>query len=248
MTKVLILCAHRPNRSPSQRFRFEQYLTFLESHGFSFTYSFLLNKKDDHIFYSQGKLIQKVFILLKSLFIRLKDVLRFKKFDFIFIQREAGFLGTSSFESFAFHSGAKVIFDFDDSIWIADTSPGNKKWEWVKRPQKFFNNVSYAYSVIAGNAYLAQIAKPHNKNIKIIPSTIDTEIHKPLEGLKNKYYTTIGWSGSISTIKHFEILIPVFERLKSKYGEKIKFKITALINVLFPAAFAPVINIFFMRN
>ncbi|MEO6305231.1 MAG: glycosyl transferase family 1, partial [Bacteroidia bacterium] len=137
MPDVLILCAHRPKRSPSQRYRFEQYLPFLEENGFKFKFSYLLNEKDDELFYSKGNFLAKVFILIKSFFIRLKDVFQFKKYDIIFIQREASFLGTSFFEKRVFRSGAYVIFDFDDSIWLADTSPGNKKWEWIKKPDKF---------------------------------------------------------------------------------------------------------------
>jgi len=225
MPHVLILCAHRPRRSPSQRYRFEQYLPFLEQNGFTFTFSYLLNEKDDVLFYSKGNFLTKVFILIKSVFIRLKDWGRFKKFDTIFIQREASFLGTAFFEKRAKASGVPVIFDFDDSIWLADTSPGNKKWEWIKKPAKFFENVAAANTVIAGNAYLADKAKTANKNTIIIPTTIDTNIHQPKPGIKNTQHLTIGWSGSISTIKHFELLVPVLIRLKERFKDRIRFKV-----------------------
>ncbi|MBA3680644.1 MAG: glycosyltransferase family 4 protein [Bacteroidetes bacterium] len=225
MQNVLILCAHRPKRSPSQRYRFEQYLPFLEENGFKFRFSYLLNEKDDEIFYSKGNLFNKAFILLKSFLIRLKDSFQFKKYDIIFIQREASFLGTSYFEKRAFRSGAYVIFDFDDSIWLADTSPGNKKWEWIKKPEKFYDNVSHAHCVIAGNAYLAEKAKPYNKNVIIIPTTINSDWHIPKTEHRNKKLITIGWSGSISTIKHFELLVPVLLKLQQKYPGKLKFKI-----------------------
>jgi glycosyltransferase involved in cell wall biosynthesis len=225
MPNVLILCAHRPKRSPSQRYRFEQYLPLLEESGFTFTFSYLLDEKDDRLFYSAGNFSRKVLILLKSVFIRFRDLFRFKKFDIIFIQREASFLGTSFFEKRAFKSGARVIFDFDDSIWLADTSPGNKKWEWIKKPGKFFRNVAYAHLVIAGNSYLVEKAKPNNKHVIIIPTTIDTSLHFPKPEFRNKNVLTIGWSGSISTVKHFELLLPVLIKIKTKYGNKIKFKL-----------------------
>lgn len=225
MPSVLILCAHRPKRSPSQRYRFEQYLSFLEANGFQFTYSYLLNKKDDLTFYSGGRFMAKAFILLKSVLIRLKDCFRFRHYDIVFVQREASFFGTAFFEKRARRSGAYVIFDFDDSIWLADTSPGNKKWEFIKKPEKFFKAVTYAHAVIAGNTYLAGKSLPWNKNTDVIPTTIDTSIHIPKPGLRNKEQITIGWSGSISTVKHFETLVPVLLQLKQKYGEKIKFKI-----------------------
>ena len=225
MPNVLILCDHRPKRSPSQRYRFEQYLPFLEEHGFKFTFSYLLNEKDDVLFYSKGNFLSKVFILIKSLFIRLIDSFQFKKYDIIFIQREASFLGTSYFEKRAYSSGAYVIFDFDDSIWLADTSPGNKKWEWIKKPEKFYENVSYAHCVIAGNAYLADKAKEVNKNTIIIPTTINSDWHTPKKEHRDKKLVTIGWSGSISTIKHFELLVPVLLKIQEKYRNQIKFKV-----------------------
>ena len=48
---------------------------------------------------------------------------RIQQSHIIFIQREACFFGTSYFERRAYRSGAYVICDFDDSIWLADTSP-----------------------------------------------------------------------------------------------------------------------------
>lgn len=225
MPNVLILCAHRPKRSPSQRYRFEQYLPLLEKEGFRFTFSPLLSKRDDKIFYSKGNFPLKALILLKSLFIRLYDVFRFQNYDIIFIQREASFFGHTWIEKRAFLSGAQVIFDFDDSIWLADTSPGNKKWEWMKNPKKFFKNLKYAHLIIAGNRYLAEKAIAVNQRTVIIPTSIDTEHHRPLPERRNKESVTIGWSGSISTIKHFELLLPVLKRLKEKYEDKVAFKI-----------------------
>lgn len=225
MPKVLILCAHRPKRSPSQRYRFEQYLPYLETKGFEFIFSFVLSKNDDQIFYSKGKEVLKIWILLKGVLIRIRDCFRFKNYDIIFIQREATFFGTSIFEKLAFRSGAYVIFDFDDSIWLADTSPGNKKWEWVKKPEKFYKNIQYAHCVIAGNNYLADKARPLAKNLQIIPTTVDTDFHQPKPEFRNKEYTTIGWSGSLSTIKHFESLYPVMRQIKNRYGSKVRFKV-----------------------
>ena len=56
MNKVLILTNHRKGRSPGQRFRFEQYLEFLEKNDFEITFSCLLNEWDDKHFYSKSSL------------------------------------------------------------------------------------------------------------------------------------------------------------------------------------------------
>ncbi len=225
MPGVLIICAHRPNRSPSQRYRFEQYLPFLQEQGFDFTFSYLLNEKQDRLFYSHGNHLKKALLLIKTVYTRLKDLFRLKKFDIVFIQREALFFGTSFFERRAARSGSRLIFDFDDSIWLADTSPGNKKWEWLKRPEKFFDTVAAAHTVLAGNAYLADKARTVNQNTIVIPTTINTAFHIPKPELRNKRILTIGWSGSISTVKHFDLLAPVLLQLKNKYGSLLQFKL-----------------------
>jgi glycosyltransferase involved in cell wall biosynthesis len=226
MPKVLILVAHRPDRSPSQRYRFEQYIPYLQQNGFEFVWSPLLNEKDDAIFYGKGGTVKKISILLKGHLQRHRDISRFKEFDIIFIQREASFFGSSYFEKYAYKSGKKVIFDFDDAIWLADTSAANKKWEWVKDPSKFNKNVGYAHAVIAGNTYLANKAKECTKcQVHVIPTTVDTNVHIPKPELRGKEKICIGWSGSFSTIKHFEEIVPVLQELNKKYPGKLQFKV-----------------------
>ena len=85
MKKVLIWVLHRPDRSPSQRFRFEQYLDYLKQKGFEFEYSYLINEKDDKIFYGGGNYLGKLKILLKSIFKRLKELRKAKKYDLVFV-------------------------------------------------------------------------------------------------------------------------------------------------------------------
>ncbi|MEI6490098.1 MAG: glycosyl transferase family 1, partial [Bacteroidota bacterium] len=62
MPKILFIAAHRPDRSPSQRYRFEQYFDYLRQNGFECHLSYLLNANDDRVFYSGGNLIQKFLI------------------------------------------------------------------------------------------------------------------------------------------------------------------------------------------
>lgn len=225
MPKVLVISDHRRVRSPSQRFRYEQYISYLENKGYSFVFSPIINERDDKVFYSKGGVLSKAFVTLKSLWIRFKDLMRYNDFDIIFIQRQALFVGSTFYERKAFKSKAKVIFDFDDSIWLMDTSPGNKKFEFLKNPDKTKINIKHAHLVIAGNQYLANYALQFNKNTIIIPTTIDTDFLKPMPQLRNTERVIIGWSGSVTTIKHFESFIPTLKKLKNKYGDKIGFKV-----------------------
>ena len=230
MPKILIIADHRLNRSPSQRYRFEQYLSYFKGEGFDWELSEIITKKDDQIFYQPGNYVKKGWILLKSLFIRFKDLRRASDFDIVFIQREALLLGSSYFEK-QFFKRHKVIFDFDDSIWLLDTSPENKKFEFLKNPNKTKINIENAHAVIAGNTYLANYANQFNKNVIIIPTTIDTDLHQPKLELRSFPYAqpnkkiVIGWSGSISTLKHFEMAIPALKEIQHKYPNKIEIHV-----------------------
>ena len=222
--KILFLANHRKDRSPSQRFRFEQYLEYFQQNGFTYELSPLLNERDDTLFYSKGNWFQKLFLVIRCFKKRLKDVKNATNFDIIFIQREAFFTGTTYFEKKLNQLPVKVIFDFDDSIWLPNVSPGNKKLEWLKNYNKTKTLIGLSDFVIAGNQYLADYANQFNQYVHIIPTTIDTAYHVPLKS-DSKSKICIGWTGTATTIKHFEMAIPVLLKLQQKYKDKIYFKV-----------------------
>jgi glycosyltransferase involved in cell wall biosynthesis len=221
--KVLFICNHRPNRSPGQRFRFEQYLNHLAENGITYDLSFILNEKDDKVLYLKGKYLQKALIFIKSYFIRFKDLLRANQFDIIFIYREAILTRSTIFEYLLSKTKAKLILDFDDAIWLPNISEQNKKLEWIKNYDKTSQIAKLADTVIVGNAFLKNYALNYNNSVIIIPTTIDTSYHVPFK--KTKESICIGWTGTSTTIKHFELIIPVLKKLKEKYGQKIYFKL-----------------------
>lgn len=221
----MFLVLHRPNRSPSQRYRFEQYLNYLSDNGFEYEFSYLINAKDDKIFYGKGNYLGKMWILLKSIWKRLKDIRRAKKFDIAFVQREAFMLGTAFFER-QIAKRTKMVFDFDDAIWMHVVSENNKSLGFLKSGAKTGKIINCSDLILAGNEFLADYARQFNTNIEIIPTTVDTNFHQPTSDKKAAdALICIGWSGSFSTIEHFKLALPVLERLKAKYGEKVEFKV-----------------------
>jgi glycosyltransferase involved in cell wall biosynthesis len=229
MRKILFLTLHRPNRSPSQRFRFEQYLQFLREEGIEYEFSYLLDEKDDKIFYSNGRVLAKAFIVVKSFFKRLKELYLVRKYQVVFVQRECFMLGISFFERQFAKSGARLIFDFDDSIWLQNVSDANKTFVWLKNPQKTAKIIASSSLVIAGNPYLKKYASRYNTNVVIVPTTIDTDEYRKIEIDKGKKII-IGWSGSITTIKHFEYAIPFLKEIKNKFHDLVEFRVIGDVN------------------
>ncbi len=87
-----------------------------------------------------------------------------------------------------------LIFDYDDAIWL------NEGARQVK------TTIAKAAMVFAGNEYLADFALKHNKNINIIPTTVDTGKLFPLNIISDNF--TIGWIGSKSNTPYLDIIKP----------------------------------------
>jgi glycosyltransferase involved in cell wall biosynthesis len=220
--KIYFLTLHRPNRSPSQRFRFEQYVSFLQQNGFETRHLFLLSPSDDKLFYSSN-VLSKVWILIKSTFFLLKSYWSVELDSLVFVQRECYMLGTAFFEKL-FASKCKLIFDFDDAIWLQNVSDANKKFSFLKNPNKTKEIIQVSRLVIAGNQYLANYAKQYNSNVHVIPTTIDTDYHKPSAEKKKNGELIIGWTGTHSTVKYIYLIMPVLQKIKAKYSN-VLFKV-----------------------
>ena len=221
--KMLFMGLHRPNRSPSQRFRFEQFQSFLEQNGYKIDYFYLINASDDQKFYAAGHYLAKVFILLKSIIKLFWISFRAGRFQLVFVQREAFMLGTVFFER-QIARKTKMVFDFDDSIWLQNVSKANQSLSFLKDAQKTAKLIEIADLVLAGNSYLQQYALQYNQQTKLFPTVVDTSHYQSFTD-KSGTSICIGWSGSFSTVPYFETIVPVLLRLKKKYGNRIYFKL-----------------------
>lgn len=224
MPRILFIASHRPGRAPGQRFRFEQYVAYLEQHGFQCELSHLVSEQDDRVLYQRGHYLDKLRFVRRGIAKRMADLQRVHDFDIIFIFREALMTRSTRFERAFKRSKAKIIFDFDDSIWLQNVSEANRYWAWVKDPGKTSRIIALADLVFAGNAYLAEYAGTFNPNVTIVPTTIDTSEYQPTP-FRTEGPICIGWSGSITTIQHFKYAIPALQILKAKYGDRIHIRV-----------------------
>jgi glycosyltransferase involved in cell wall biosynthesis len=226
--RILFVVQHRFNRAPGQRYRCEQYIKYLEAHGFECTYSPLIaTVVEDNALYNSNRLWEKAKIFFRGFGRRFKDVWRANNFDIIFIYREAFMTGSVFFERLFRRSKAKIILDFDDAIWLHSVSNANKSLQWLKRPEKVAEIIALSHLVITGNSYLADYAKAYNSNVIVFPSTINLDYYQiPLHQItRENDNVIIGWSGSHTTVEHFETIIPALTILKKKFGNLLHFKV-----------------------
>lgn len=223
MKRILFIADHRPDRSPGQRYRFEQYLDVLEAHGYRCSLSYVLNAADDHVFYRPGNYLRKALIVAKSFWVRWCDWRKRDDYDIVFIFRNCVLTGSLYFEKKWSKSGKPIVFDFDDAIWKNDTSHANRLFAWLKRPEKIKFTISISHSVLAGNAYLADFARHYSNKVSIVPTTIDTERYRCARPERLGSPVVIGWTGSITTIKHFLWAKPALLEIKKKYKSAVRF-------------------------
>ncbi|TAL60352.1 MAG: glycosyltransferase family 1 protein, partial [Bacteroidetes bacterium] len=117
------------------------------------------------------------------------------------------------------------MFDFDDAIWLPNFSEANRMWRWLKYPGKTNFFLKNAFVVIAGNKYLAAYAKKFNRNVNIIPTTIDTLYHANNKTRHNRDKIIIGWTGSETTIKYFEREKEMIFAMIKKYPNSLEFRV-----------------------
>jgi glycosyltransferase involved in cell wall biosynthesis len=200
-------------------------LAYLQANGWAITYANLLTPAMDRAMSRAGHYPGKLGVLLRSLARRWQHLQQADAYDVIYVFREALMLGTTFFERRMRARGPRMIFDFDDAIWLPNVSPANRSLAFLKRPSKTQDLVSLADLVFAGNQYLAAYAQQFNNNVVVIPSTIDTQLYVPKQTYPVKERICIGWTGSRTTIPHLETARPALRELQRRYGDRLYFKV-----------------------
>lgn len=215
-----------PGQAPSQRFRFEQYLNILEQHGHEYRLAPFLSEATWRILYKPGQAGRKALGILSGFGRRVGHVLAAPGYDFVFVHREAAPLGPPIFEWLLTNVLRKrLIYDFDDAIWLANTSEANKLAAGLKWHQKVDSICRWAYKNSCGNAYLAAYARQFNGSAIVNPTTIDTEhLHKQVRDQLAPGPLVIGWTGTHSTLKYLRPLVPVLAQLEAE-GLKFEFRV-----------------------
>jgi glycosyltransferase involved in cell wall biosynthesis len=174
--------------------------------------------KDYQFLFSEGAAMRKILILIKGFVGRLTTLFVLRRFDFVFIHREVAPIGPPVFEwLIAKVFRKKIIYDFDDAIWLTDRSDES----WLTKKLRARNKVSavckLSYKVSTGNRYLSDYALKYNSRTVVNPTTIDTSKISNANRNKNNE-VVIGWTGSHSTLKYLKGIEFVLQTLERDYS------------------------------
>jgi glycosyltransferase involved in cell wall biosynthesis len=216
--RILFLAPYPAFQSPSQRFRFEHYLGYLQEKGVRYNYQPFLGQGAWRIFFKPGNYGRKIAGLLGGFFRRWLLMFTIGKYDYVFIHREAAPMGPPVFEwIIAKLYRKKIIYDFDDAIWIPVSSQYNRLARYIKWFSKVRTICRWSYRISAGNQFLADYAARYNRNVFIVPTVVDTEeVHNQLQD-QSTASPAIGWTGTFSTLKFLDMIVPVLQKLQDEF-------------------------------
>lgn len=184
----------------SSRIRALQYIPYLQAEGFSVKWLPRIPRKANKFFLNRLHFaFQKRIHLMK-----IYSALLFGNYSTVFIQR---FFMTPWFLNRCKAKNKKVIFDFDDAIYISTVDQ--------QAEAKTISMLEAADLVITSCPVLNDFSRKVNKNSKIITSPVDGK--KIFPAFKKESAITIGWMGSEWTSKYLSVLEPVFNLLSQKY-------------------------------
>jgi glycosyltransferase involved in cell wall biosynthesis len=213
---VLFLVPLPPHQAPSQRFRLEIYEPYLADAGITYKVEPFLDIATSQKLYKKGSALNKAWGILKGFLRRIKLVFfDVPRYDYVFVLRQASPVGPPFFEwIIAKLWRKKMIYDFDDALWVPRTSEVNMAAGWLKCSWKLKYIIKWSYKISAGNENLAAYARRFNSRVEIIPTCVDMErqhndMKKHMPGK-----AVIGWTGSHSTIEFMKPVVPVIRKLQ----------------------------------
>ena len=221
--RVLVLAPYRRDTAPSQRYRIEQWMPLLERAGVDFEFDAFMSEALHAILYRSGQLVGKALCVARDYLRRLGRAVRARRFDAIYLHREAAIIGPAWIERLVTWTGTPLVYEFDDAIYIPYDSPANKIFSRLKFADKTATICKLSAHVIVGNQVLRDYAALHNDHVTIVPTTIDTSIYRPScrYQLVGDEVPVIGWTGSHSSAQYLDTLRPAFTRLAATH----KFKL-----------------------
>lgn len=223
---ILILAPAPVGISPSQRFRFEHYIQIPNEHKLVFTVKPFFSAKTWSILHKKNFYIQKGTGVIGGLLNRFFLMFTLFKYSYVFIHREAAPIGPPIFEwIIAKLWRKKIIYDFDDSIWVSDASAANPGMEKLKCTWKVERICKMSHIISAGNEYLRQYGLQYCKDSRLIPTVVDTEGHH--NQIKNQADEplTIGWTGTFTNFQNLQKITGIIHKLAQNY--KFEFLIIA---------------------
>ncbi len=195
---------------PSSRYRVYQLLPWLQKLGVTCEVSPAIDDKLYRSLYlDSGGRGSRREALVAAWQRRRDDLRRVDDFDAVLVQKGV-FPGLYSGFERKMAARKPFVFDFDDAIWLPRVG-GSRVLRALHRESTVQDILRTATAVIAGNNFLADYATRFNRQVTVVPSSINPAAY-PQAANSN----VVGWIGSRTTLPYLKPLKAVFETLGIK--------------------------------
>jgi glycosyltransferase involved in cell wall biosynthesis len=230
-----------PAEGAGCRFRVMQYVPALERAGFSVTIAPFFDAAFFDLVYRPGRYVEKFGAFVRQSLARLRLLMSRDSYDAFLVYREAYPFGPPLVETLLAHAhGRPLVYDFDDAIFLSNSSDANRFASALKYPQKVAAIIGRSALVLAGNEYLASYARAYNTAVTVLPTCVDTNVFVPRHTPRSAGDPlVVGWIGTPTTATYLKLLGPSLSRLASRHpfvlrvsgsGESLEFSGVTTVN------------------
>jgi len=233
--RVLFLVEGDPvtGLSPASRFRVYQYIPHLEALGFrcivrpSRPPKYFATDLAFRQLLARLPLIARLAWAMKlqlMLWNRWCDVLSAWRYDAVFLQRDLLPIPFATLESLLERINPRVIFDFDDAIFVKPSWVAAKtgRQEDRRLRAKVERIIAGARTIIVSNRYLADFARRLNTSVHVIPTPVDTDRMRPHGARREREPVVLGWIGTSSNLFYLRDLEPILRQLGEHQELRVK--------------------------
>lgn len=217
--KILFLTRYDCNGA-SSRYRFFQYIDYLETRGFNCEILPLLSQEYLHYLYSGD--YRKYIYIFKGIFSRLLKLSKVNHYNLVVIEKEVFPYIPFLIESY-FIPNIPFVVDYDDAIFHQYDQHKNKLIKTLLC-SKIASIMCSASLVIAGNNYIAEYARNAGASrVEVLPTVVDLSKYTFTQNKNNENQSLIRivWIGTPKTQKYLLHICPVLARLSQIYKIKL---------------------------
>lgn len=204
--RVLALVPYPLDTAPGQRYRIEQWTPYLGEAGIEITFRPFADPHLAGALYRPGHYGRKAWLMARAWVRHARAAWAAANFDVVYVHREASLIGPALLERLAVRRRPRLVYDFDDAIWLPYVSPSNRYLSYLKMPGKTRSLCRLATAVTAGNETLAEFARRYNQRVSVVPSTVSLREYRPRPPSLGDAIPVIGWTGSHSSAQYLRLI------------------------------------------
>jgi len=129
---------------------------------------------------------------------------------------------------------SQIAYDFDDAVMYNPKMPDRDNG---RRFRAFRRTVRLADLVIAGNDYLAELARTHNTNVSVVPTGLDTQAYREQVRPESDGKIRLVWIGGRATLPFLQQISPALEQVGARFPNAV---LRIICNTFFDLEHMPV--------